>query len=83
MNLHDIITAVQTLPPHQLEQLRQYIDELDVHAPVPPAASLDMDALRSAIARMREGLSADEIEAIAEAMEAEYIEPVSDDEWDL
>ena len=83
MNLHDIITAVQTLPLNQREQLRQYIDDLDAHSPVPPTAPLDMDALRSAIARMREGLSEDEIDAIAEAMEAEYIEPVSDNEWDV
>ena len=83
MNLHDIITAMQQLPPDELQQLRRTIDKMESDTLIPPSKPLDMDALRAGLARMREGLSDVEIDAIGQAMEAEYIEPVDDREWDV
>ena len=83
MNLHDIITAMQQLPPDELQQLRHTIDKMDSGTLIPPSKPLDMDALRAGLARMREGLSDVEIDAIGQAMEAEYIEPIDDREWDV
>ena len=83
MILQEIITAVQQLPPGELQQPRHTLDEMESGVLTPPSKSLDMDALRAAIAKMREGLSEAEIDAIVQAMEEEYIEPVDDREWDV
>jgi hypothetical protein len=83
MNLQDIIAAAQQLPPEELQELRHTLNEMEFGALIPPSKPLEMDALRAAFARMREGLSDDEIDAITQAMEAEYIEPVNDHEWDM
>ena len=83
MNLQDIIAAVQQLPPEELQELRHTLNKMESGALIPPSKPLEMDALRAALARMRDGLSDAEIDAIAEAMETEYIEPVNDREWDM
>ena len=83
MNLQDIIAAMQQLPPEELQELRHTLNEMESDVLIPPSKPLEMDALRAALARMREGLSDDEIDAITQAMEAEYIEPVNDHEWDM
>lgn len=83
MNLHEIITAMQQLDPNQLQQLKSYMDEIESHEPVPETATLDVEAVQRAVAKMHEGLTEADIDEITQAMNQEYIEPVSEDEWKL
>lgn len=83
MNLEQIIQSVKQLPPDQVRQLRHYLNELVIVENPSSGKKLDMAALRLAINNMRSGLSETKINEIADAMNEEYIESVSDDEWDL
>ncbi len=88
MTLTDVYRMIDQLTPQQQQQVRAYIEQQQVtlrqeidaiiqNAPSPKLQSgtMDADRLQQAVEGMWAGLNADEIGAILQAMNEEFIEP--------
>lgn len=71
------IRRQQPSTPTDVQQLRQQIAAIlqDADPIELVAGTMDVDKLATALEAMREGLTEQELDEIAEAMNAEYIEP--------
>ena len=82
MDKHDLYVTIDRLSPEELQELRAYLDQRIAQ---PQIADEDVqtkiDALHAALENFWEGLSQDEIDAIVEGMNSEYVEPLSEDNW--
>lgn len=80
--LSDLYAAIDQLNPDEFRQLRAYIDQ---HAEPPVIVDENVqakiEALRSAVSDFWDGLPQEEIDAIIEEMNSEYIEPLSKSDW--
>ncbi len=84
MNLQEVKEAVDHLSPEERAELRSYLDEQTVQEEAPlKAGTMNVDALLEAAKAIREGFSDEEWEAIEQAMNEEYIEPVDEDGFPL
>jgi len=75
----DVIKAVDQLPPDQLRQLREYIQQREQQIEL-KAGTLNMDELLEGLEEMRAGLTDEEFREIERAMNEEYIEPLDKDQ---
>jgi uncharacterized alpha-E superfamily protein len=84
MNLQEVKEAVDHLSPEERAELRAYLDEQTTQEETPlRAGTMNVDALLEAGRAIREGFSDEEWEAIEQAMNEEYIEPVDKDGFPL
>lgn len=96
MLLEDVFRMIDQLTPQQKQQVRQYLDaeqeslraEIDAllasAQPTPlHAGTMDVDKLLQAAETMWAGLDENDIQAIIQAMNEEYIEPVDEDGFPL
>jgi hypothetical protein len=82
--LSEIYEQVDRLSRDEKLQLRAHIDQrleqsTSVIANEDPPKKIA--ALHAAFAKLREGLSQEELDTLAEAMNSEYIEPLSKSDW--
>ncbi len=90
MVLQDLIRAVDVLSSDELEALylhirqqreqRRLVQDGAQDGIIMPPIPLDVDILRQIGAALREGFSKADLEELDQAMNAEYIEPLDDDE---
>jgi hypothetical protein len=83
MTLQDVIRAVDRLSPEERRELHQYLElrESTERAAQELLPQERAQRLREGFAQLRAGLSQADLEKITEAMNAEYIEPVDEDQW--
>jgi hypothetical protein len=92
MTFDDMLQAVETLSPDELERLYQRIGRIRLNTLidnsfVPPEFGdrdnlpLDIEELKEISAALREGFTEQDLEELEWAMNVEYIEPL-DDIWD-
>jgi hypothetical protein len=82
MTLAEVIKAVDKLSPDEIRQLRDYLDKRETQAhPHNLSVEERIRLLDKAFDRLREGLTEAELKDITEAINAEYIEPWDDSEW--
>ncbi len=83
MSLQAMKKAVDSLSPQERRELREYLEQREsVEAPAHELSPEDrirhLDAAAKAI---REGMTQVELDDMIEAMNAEYVEIVDEDEW--
>ncbi len=82
MTLQTVKKLVDTLSAEEQAELRTYLDQ-KTSAGTSLSPTERAKQLNAAFAEFREGLSSDELNAIAEAMNEDYIEPVDDEGFPL
>jgi hypothetical protein len=76
MTLNELIQAIETLTPEELQQLRARIEQRQREFVSGSANSLDR-----ALAALRDGLTDEQIDQIEWAMNVEVIEPPDETAW--
>ena len=85
MTLQEIIEAVDALSPDDMRQVRQHIEQKEHKKSQEPklqAGTMDADALFRAFDEIRAGFTEEELDEVEEVMNAEYIEPLDESEWE-
>ena len=86
MTFDELLKAVDGLSPDERQRLRDYINRHESgqlqETPV-EAGVLDIDSLFRAFDEIRAGFTKEELAEVIEAMNAEYIEPLDESEWDV
>lgn len=81
-SLHDLYRTLDRLNEDELAEVRAYIDRRTMR---PEIADEDVQAkiaaLRAAVDNFWEGMPQEEIDQIIEDANAEYVEPLSNDDW--
>lgn len=82
-NLEEIFHAVDRLNRDQLTQLRAYVEQRIAQPQVKDESPQEkIAALHAAVEDFWDGMSQDEIDAIVEDMNSEYVEPIgSEYDW--
>lgn len=78
MSLQDLKDAIDQLSPEERAELLAYIYEQE-QRPELRAGTMNVDALLEGAAAIRAEMSAADFEAMLDAMEEEYVEPLDDD----
>ena len=83
MTLQELIKAVDQLSPQERAELHAYLDPRKAQTRPAPALSPDerIRQLDEAAKAIREGFTDAEWEEVEQAMNAEYIEPWDESEW--
>lgn len=79
MILEEVFKAVDHFSSHELQQLREYIEDRERQLALRPG-TVDMETLLSALEDIRAGITDAEFADIERAMNEEYIEPLDTDE---
>ncbi len=77
MLLAELIKAIEQLTAEELQALRAHLEQQKQYAP----ASAEKDALDAALEALREGLTAEQLDALEWAMNVETVRPVDKAEW--
>ena len=81
MTLQELFKTIDRLSPAERAQLRDYIDRHDTEHTQLKTGTMDVDVLLEAVRSIRADMDEAEFEAMLDAMNEEYIEPVDDDGW--
>ena len=79
--LQEVIQAVEQLSPEERAELRAYLDRHEAEAPPTLSPEERARKLDEAFARLREGLTQEQLDEMTAAMNEEYIEPWDESEW--
>jgi hypothetical protein len=74
MTLAEVIKAVDELSPDEIRQLRDYLETRQAQQ------ELDIEGIKQIFSELREGFSEQDLQELEWAMNAEYIEPVDDND---
>ena len=81
VTLSDIMKAVEKLSPEDRRKLRKYLEQQERRPTQTLSGEERARRLEEAAAKIREGLTPEQLEEMTRAMNEEYIEPVDDDIW--
>ena len=83
MTLDEVLKAIDELTPAELRQVREYLEEKEAQASLIETLSPEerWQRLDAAFEEIRAGFTEEELAQITHDMNAEYIEPVDEEEW--
>jgi uncharacterized membrane protein len=81
MTLTDLMQAVDKLSPEDKRKLREYLDQEEPHPFQNLTGEERARRLEAAAAKIREGLTPEQLDEMTRAMNEEYIESVDDGIW--